>query len=214
MKQKTFPVGNKQLPLKFCPVIEHAKMQIMEKGIRNFTIEKLANELRISKKTIYKHFSSKEEFVESVLTYNYDDLFSKVGRVPKNLNDPLKYIYESTTTILNHTSFFNSNTVYEIKLYYPNIWRRIERFRNDLLADLISCFKEAQRIGLMRKDIQIDFLSEIIINVVQNVFQPEFFIKYPYTISEMIKPYIDLFMNGIMEPGKRFDVTALTDERT
>ena len=213
MTQKTFPVTDKDLPRSFRPVIEHARIQIMRNGIRSFTIEKLTAELRISKKTVYKYFASKEEFIEAVLMYNFDDLFLKVEKLTDEPDDPLEHIYHIIYVILNHLSVISSNSVYEIKLYYPRIWERIEQFRGSVLKDLASCFQTAQKLGLIRKDIKIDFLTGIIVNVVQNVFQPEFFIKYPYSIPEMMKSFVDVIMNGIMEDGQRFIVNSLDDEK-
>jgi len=78
---------------------------------------------------------------------------------------------------------------------------------------LAGCFEKAQALGLVRKDIKIDYFTGIIINAAQSVFQPEFFIKYPYSLSEMIKSYIDFILNGIMEQGHRFDVESLEYEK-
>lgn len=213
MKQKTFPMADKELPLSLRPVIEHARTLIMENGIRNFTIEKLAAEMRISKKTIYKHFASRGEFVEAVLLYNFTDLFRKIEELPATYTDPIKHVYEILCIIINHLSVINSNTVYELKLYYPNVWQRIEQFRYNILKELAGCFEKAQALGLVRKDIKIDYFTGIIINAAQSVFQPEFFIKYPYSLSEMIKSYIDFILNGIMEQGHRFDVESLEYEK-
>ena len=212
MIQKTFPVGEKELPLSFRPVIEHARTQIMKNGIRSFTIETLAAELRISKKTVYKYFASKEEFVESVLMYNFNDLFSKVEKLHKEPDDLLKHIYKIVQIILNHLSVMNSNSIYEIKIYYPHIWNRIEQFRSDVLKDLTHSFEMAKSQGIIRKEVKIDFLTGVIFNVIQSVFQPEFFIKYPYSIPEMMKSFIDLIMNGMMEEGQCFDVNSLDHE--
>ncbi|MBN2602062.1 MAG: TetR/AcrR family transcriptional regulator [Candidatus Marinimicrobia bacterium] len=209
MTQKTFPMADRDLPLSFRPVIEHARTQIMKNGIRNFTIENLVAELRISKKTVYKYFASKEEFVETILMYNFDDLFSKVEKLPRESDDPLKYISKIIYIIQSHLSVMNSNSIYEIKLYYPRIWNRIEQFRNTVLNDLVSLFARAQILGLIRKDIKIDLLTGIIVNVIQSVFQPEFFILYPYSIPEMMKSFIDTFMNGIMEEGQSFNINSM-----
>ncbi len=179
MTQKTFPVADKELPLSFRPVIEHARTQIMQNGIRSFTIEKLTAELRMSKKTIYKYFTSKEEFVEAVLRYNFDDLFSKVEKLLEESDDLLQHIYHSIYIISNHLSVMNSNSVYEIKLYYPNIWNRVEQFRNSFMNDLTSRIKKAQTLGLIRKDIKTDFLTGIIVGVVQNVFNRNFLSNIP-----------------------------------
>ncbi|MCK4640697.1 MAG: TetR/AcrR family transcriptional regulator [Candidatus Marinimicrobia bacterium] len=211
MKQKTFPLGDKEIPLKLQPVIEHARCQIMQNGVRNFTIEKLASDLKISKKTIYKYFSTKEEFVEKVLLYNFADLFTKVRNLPEHPEDPLKHILMVLNIILNHVSVISSSSVYEVKLYYPNVWKQVEEFRQDLMRNLNDAFMKAQRMGLIRKNLEMSFITEMIMNIVQTIFQPEFFINYSYSISEMIRMFIDFIMNGLMEKDKRFDI-AMIDE--
>jgi len=202
-------LGDKEIPLKLRPAIEHARYQIMQNGVRNFTIEKLASDLKISKKTIYKYFSTKEEFVEKVLLYNFDDLFTKVKNLPEHPEDPLKHILMVLNIILNHVSVISSSSVYEVKLYYPNVWKQVEEFRQDLMRNLNDAFIKAQRMGLIRKNLEMSFITEMIMNIVQTIFQPEFFINYSYSISEMIRMFIDLIMNGIMESDHRFDVKTL-----
>jgi AcrR family transcriptional regulator len=211
MKQETFPLGDKEIPLKLRPVIEHARCQIMQNGVRNFTIEKLASDLKISKKTIYKHFSTKEEFVEKVLLYNFDDLFTKVRNLPEYPEDPLKHVFMVLNIIMNHLSVISSTSVYEVKLYYPNVWQQVEEFRLDLMRNLKDAFIKAQHMGLIRNDLELGFITEMIMNIVQTIFQPEFFINYSYSISEMIRMFTDFIMNGLMEKDKRFDI-AMIDE--
>ncbi len=211
MKQETFPLGDKEIPLKLQPVIEHARCQIMQNGVRNFTIEKLASDLKISKKTIYKHFSTKEEFVEKVLLYNFADLFTKVKNLPEHPEDPLKHVFMVLNIIMNHLSVISSTSVYEVKLYYPNVWQQVEEFRLDLMRNLKDAFIKAQHMGLIRNDLELGFITEMIMNIVQTIFQPEFFINYSYSISEMIRMFTDFIMNGLMEKNKRFDI-AMIDE--
>ncbi len=209
MKQETFPLSNKELPLKFRPILEHARFRIMQSGIRTFTIEKLASDLKVSKKTIYKILPSKEEFVEAVLLYHFEELFSKVQQLPDHPEDPLRYISLTLNIILRQISLMTAATMYEIKLYYPQVWRQIEDFQAGVVKNLLNGFKQARQMGLIRKELKLDFVTGLIMRIVQSVFQPEFFINYSYTISEMVRMFIDLIMNGMMESGCHFDIRAI-----
>jgi len=209
MKQETFPLSNKELPLKFRPILEHARFRIMQSGIRTFTIEKLASDLKVSKKTIYKILPSKEEFVEAVLLYHFEELFSKVQQLPDHPEDPLRYISLTLNIILRQISLMTAATMYEIKLYYPQVWRQIEDFQAGVVKNLLNGFKQARQMGLIRKELKLDFVTGLIMRIVQSVFQPEFFINYSYTISEMVRMFIDLIMNGMMESGCPFDIRTI-----
>ena len=209
MKQETFPLSNKELPLKFRPILEHARFRIMQSGIRTFTIEKLASDLKVSKKTIYKILPSKEEFVEAVLLYHFEELFSKVQQLPDHPEDPLRYISLTLDIILRQISLMTAATMYEIKLYYPQVWRQLEDFQSAVVKNLLNGFKKARQMGLIRKELKLDFVTGLIMRIVQSVFQPEFFINYSYTISEMVRMFIDLIMNGMMESGCPFDIRTI-----
>jgi len=209
MKQETFPLSNKELPLKFRPILEHARFRIMQSGIRTFTIEKLASDLKVSKKTIYKILPSKEEFVEAVLLYHFEELFSKVQQLPDHPEDPLRYILLTLNIILRQISLMTAATMYEIKLYYPQVWRQLEDFQSAVVKNLLNGFKKARQMGLIRKELKLDFVTGLIMRIVQSVFQPEFFINYSYTISEMVRMFIDLIMNGMMESGCPFDIRTI-----
>jgi AcrR family transcriptional regulator len=209
MKQETFPLGKKELPLKFRPILEHARLQILQSGIRTFTIEKLAGDLRISKKTIYKIFSAKEKFVETVLLYHFEELFTKVRQLPDHPEEPLKQILLTLNIILRQISLMASSTMYEVKLYYPQVWQRTEDFQTEVMKNLFNGFKKARQMGLIRKSLKLDFIAGFIMQTVQMVFQPEFFINYSYTVPEMVRMFIDLFMNGMMENGQHFDISTI-----
>jgi AcrR family transcriptional regulator len=212
MKQETFPLGNKELPLKVRPILEHARFRIMQSGIRTFTIEKLASDLKISKKTIYKIFPSKEEFVEAVLLFHFEELFSKVRQLPDHPEDPLKYILLTLNIILQQISLVTASTMYEVKLYYQKVWQQIEDFQSGVVKNLLNGFKKARQMGLIRKELKLDFITGLIMQIVQSVFQPEFFINYSYTIPEMVRMFIDLIMNGMMESGYPFDIRNITGD--
>lgn len=212
MELKTFPVGNKELPEKFRPIIEYARQKIMAYGIRNFTVEKFVSDLHISKKTIYKYFSTKEEFIEAVLFYNYNELFSSVDAIQPDEEDPIRTVFMILQVIFNNISKMSSELVYDVKLFYPKVWNSIEKFREEVIDKIYNSFIIAQGMGLIRKDIDLKFNANLIMQIVQTVFQPEFLICSSYSLSDIIKMFIDLMMNGLMEKDKSFDFSIIEDK--
>ena len=209
MIQKTFPVGNIELPSKFRPLVEMARTDILEIGISNFTIENLAVKLHISKKTIYKYFPSKNDLIKAVLNLYYNQICAKVQAVEINLNDPLATISIILKTVYQQTSKMSSKTFYEVKLYYPDYWQKIEQFRENVIQQLSELFNIAQKQGLIRKDVNLYFIIQLIMKIVQDIFQPEFLVNSPYTFTNIIPSFIDLIMNGLLEKSHAIDFQQL-----
>jgi len=212
MELKTFPMGEKELPEKMRPVIEYATHQLMTKGIRNFTVEKLCADFKVSKKTIYKYFRSKEEFVKEVLYYNYLQLFDSVKKIKTDNHDPLKKVFLILSTIQNQISLNSKEFIYDVKLYYPKIWKEVEDFETSTMVILNDSLVKAQNMGLIRKDINLKFTITLIMKIVQTVFQPELLIQAPYSVSNLMKVFVDIVMNGIMEKGKSFDLSFIEEK--
>jgi len=70
-------------------------------------------------------------------------------------------------------------------------------------------FNIAQKQGLIRKDVNLDFIVLLIMKIVQDIFQPEFLIHSPYTLSNIIPSFIDLIMNGLLEKSQAIDFQQL-----
>lgn len=62
-------------------IIAGARRHFFANGFRRVTMDDLANELGMSKKTLYTHFSSKEELVKAVLMDKFDDAAADFARI-------------------------------------------------------------------------------------------------------------------------------------
>jgi len=144
-----------------------------------------------------------------VLDYYYDQIYTKVHAIEIKVNDPLTSISIILKTVFQQTSKMSSRTIYEVKLYYPEYWRKIEQLRENIVRQLSELFNIAQKQGLIRKDVNLDFIVLLIMKIVQDIFQPEFLIHSPYTLSNIIPSFIDLIMNGLLEKSQAIDFQQL-----
>lgn len=167
----------------------------------------------LAKKTIYKYFKTREEFVEAALFFSFDKLFSKVSEIKPNDEKPLEHIFKVMQAIFSHISQITPKSVYDVKLYYPGVWEKIEEFRMGILKTLKSSFMKAQERGLIRKNVDLPFIISLYMRIVQTVFQPEFLIHTHYSLTDIFKRFIDLLMNGLMAKDKTFDFSLIEDQK-
>jgi len=214
MKQNTFPMGEKDLPVSFKPVVMHASQHLMRNGIRNFNLEKICHDLHISKKTVYKFFSTKENLIEALLLHNFQSMFTEVKAITDDSAYPLRKIFVTIETIIRHVGVNAPDFIYDVKLFFPHIWDEIQQFREEVIVSLRESCIHAQQLGLIRSGVDIDFFLTMIMKIAQDVFQPEFLIHQPDNIGTILRKFIDLIMNGLMEKDKRLDPVTFNVNQT
>ena len=112
--------------------------------------------------------------------------------------------------MFKHISQINPQTILDVKLFYPKVWREVEEFEHEVINRILNSFQKADNLGLLRKKFDLKFTADLIVRIVQNTFKPEIFISAPYSITEMIKIFVDIIMNGLME--KQFTFNFSDDE--
>lgn len=208
-KQFKYPMDTKS-ESRLIPAIKYARQFTLANGTRGLNIDPMAADLHIAKKTIYKVFPTKEQFIEYVLLDIYHELFTETRAIQLNDNEPLKCFYGITKIMFKHISQINPQTILDVKLFYPKVWREVEEFEHEVINRILDSFQKADNLGLLRKKFDLKFTADLIVRIVQNTFQPEIFISAPYSITEMIKIFVDIIMNGLME--KQFTFNFSDDE--
>ncbi|WP_445736701.1 TetR/AcrR family transcriptional regulator [Mariniflexile sp.] len=132
-------------------------------GSKRFTLDELANELGISKKTIYKYFETKEDLVSESLSHLLNRYLSEINDIVKDAHeDPITkiiFIYQKGFGYLKH---FKPSFLYGIKKYYPKADRVFNDFSNKLVHGTISSLlKEAQAKAYIREDIELNLICEL-----------------------------------------------------
>lgn len=185
-------------------IINFAAQKFMEGGFFRTTMDEIASELRMSKKTIYKHFPSKEKLVIEVaknILQSNAALVEDVIALKCNPVEKLFRIFEAVARIITKV---NENNIKDIHYYSPETWKEIDEFRTKkMTAFLTGIIGQGQKEGYFVKK-----KPEIIINMflasVRAIANPAFVINNNFTLIEALQETTEILACGIMtEKGKR-----------
>jgi len=130
-----------------------------ENGVRNFSMSQLANDFNISKTTLYNHFESKEEMVEKALDYKLS-VIGEYESVLENITLSYKERYRKAMLFFCVQSYdVSSRLLNEIRFHYPELWKKVVVFQNNVLLNLQSYFKVGIDIGEFKKEVNPLLLS-------------------------------------------------------
>jgi len=185
-------------------ILMAARKQFFTFGYSRSTMEELAIELQMSKKTLYQFFKSKQFLLESTIYDFFQELDENIDEIIKakdknnNRIDTLKHFL---SLIQSQISQLNVNAFEDIRKNNPEAWQTIGNLREKMINNkLRELLKQGKKDGTVRKDIDLDIIVLIILNTVQYVATPEVISRFSYSTEEVIEMIAKLFMFGILTP--------------
>jgi AcrR family transcriptional regulator len=155
-------------------IIEAARVHFFNHGFRSVTMDDLAEELGISKKTLYAHFPGKFDLLEAVLADKFasvEAMFKEVTRAhPHDFPAALQALLAGTHHELDE---IKPPFVRDMRQKAPDFFKVIERRRAALIQRYFGkFFVEGQRAGMVRKDVPAKLIIEILLAMVQSIMNP------------------------------------------
>jgi len=155
-------------------IVEAARAHFFSHGFRSVTMDDLAEELGISKKTLYAHFPGKAELLEAVLVNKFAGVEAKLNEITRaHPNDFSTALHELLTNTQRELDEIKPPFVRDMRQKAPQVFKVIERRRAALIERFFGkLFIEGQRTGMVRKDVPARLIIEILLTIVQAIMNP------------------------------------------
>ena len=167
-------------------------------GFYKITMDELAKGMRISKKTIYKYFPSKNILLDSIVkSFMAKTRKSLLNNISEQKNSILKI--KALTEIFAELSLkMNEKMLYDLQTHRPELWDSVEKFRGKVIKDIWGdIINQGKKEGFI-----VDKPNEIIITViyssVRSVINPSFLINHEYSLHNAFNITFDLLINSIL----------------
>src|SRR5262249_52535032 len=153
---------------------EAARSHFFSHGFRSVTMDDLADELGISKKTLYAHFPGKIDLLEAVLADKFAGVEARLKEVthadPHDFSQALDGLLVGTQRELDE---IKPPFLRDIRQKAPHVFKIVERRRAGLIQRYFGkLFVEGQRAGMVRKDVPATLMIEILLAMVQSIMNP------------------------------------------
>lgn len=183
---------------KFERILSESLRLFMKNGIRSITMDDIAKELGISKKTIYQYVANKTELVEKVLAYmsEQERIVCIDGDTTKmNAIDILLTVSRNVSRQLKD---FNPINAFELQKYYPAIFREfVIRKRDHVFLQVKRNFEQGISEGLYRIDLNIDLVARLYVQKLEDVHNQEFLESVNFGFEKVFEVMFDNHIRGI-----------------
>jgi AcrR family transcriptional regulator len=174
-------------------------------GIRSVSMDDLAHQLGISKKTIYLHFSDKDDIITLATEQYLREGRDFVKGLNKESHDSIDALIKINTYMNRNNRETTASLLFDLQKYHPKAWHMMEAFKKNFLSEIVRVNLEKGIVaGLFREDIHPDISTRIRLEEASMVFNEELFPRSKFNLNEVSETLLAHFILGIStEKGRR-----------
>lgn len=179
-------------------IVEMTEEKFFRDGFYKTTMDEVASELKMSKKTIYKFFPSKDDLVMAIAKHFMEGMKSKILPALNSDKNAIEKLGELNKILAKTSEKISSKRMDEIKTYFPNLWNEIDNFRTKMMfANITKVIDQGKAEGLF-----LDYPTPIIMNTlvssIRSTVNPDFILNNNFSISEAALNVFKVVIGGIV----------------
>ena len=178
-------------------ILEGAIQVFNKKGMK-FTMDDIAEQLSMSKKTIYTVFSDKNSLIEEMVDYGFDSVKKGEAAI---LNDPNKSTLEKIRGILSVLPDgyrdVDYRKLYMLKDKHPEIYRKFEQRLETGWESTIALLEQGMKEGVIR-EISIPIVKTMFEATIEQFLQRDVLITNQIAYSQALDQLVDIIIDGVV----------------
>lgn len=183
-------------------VLSGARKLFFSFGYSKVTMDELASEISMSKRTLYQLYKSKNILLEAVIYDFFQEFQDNINKIINSKNiKGLASLEQMISLIQVQLTKFSIHAFEDIRKNNPEAWQKISNLRekmfNNQLRELLN---QAKKEDIIRDDIDVEIIILLIINTIQSVVNPEIISRLPCSTEEVIDMLSKFIISGIIKP--------------
>jgi AcrR family transcriptional regulator len=167
-------------------------------GFYKTTMDDLASELRVSKKTIYKYFPTKEYLINMVIHGLVFTVRSEFKKILSKDTTSVEKVVEISNVFISMASRVNVNKILEIKKLGPQFWSTIEKLRaKEITTNFGKLIVQGQKEGYIIP-VPAEVILAVFISSIQTIITPDFILKHEFTFKQVGQMLLEIMFNGVL----------------
>ena len=179
-------------------ILDISKDLFLNLGFKSVTMDEIASNLGVSKKTIYKYFKNKTDLVAGVTDYMFTAICCGIDDVCGQKLNPIEEIFSIKRMVMKHLKDEKSSPQYQLQKYYPKIYASLKQKQFHVMQKTIKeNLLRGIKLELFRESINVEFISRIYFYGMIAIKDQEIFPLTNFSMNELMNNYLEYHISGI-----------------
>ena len=173
-------------------------------GFKSVTMDDLANEMGISKKTIYTHFENKTKLVEETTMNLFWVISNGIDDIIALKKNPIEELYEIKKFVMSRLKDEKTSPQYQLQKYYPQIHSTLRDKHFEVMQEcVVENVERGIAAKIYRENLNVQFVSRIYFSGVYSLGDNDIFPNTMFNKPQLEDYFLEYHLRGIVTPEGR-----------
>lgn len=182
-------------------IVDKATEMFLNLGFKSVTMDDIATEMGISKKTIYKHFCNKNTLVKATVNNLLERVSSGIDEIRDLDKNSIEEIFMIRGFMMQQLKNESTSPTYQLQKFFPKIFsclreKQFEKMYNSMKDNL----KKGVENKIYRADIDIEFTARIYFTGITGIKDNDVFPAEMFTTASITKKFLEYHLRAITTP--------------
>lgn len=191
---------------------ESIKERIVDKGWEKFlsmgfskvTMDEIADELGVSKKTLYKYFPSKDALIEASIHRQILRIGGQVRQIVSADMDFVAKLHRLLSFMGNTITRLSKRFQDDLRRMKPELWQRIDQFRREqILANFSRLLEQGMQQGTLRGDLNKEIVVLTFLTALPGIINPDVLSRSSFSAEQAFENMMKVFFEGVLTDDAR-----------
>jgi AcrR family transcriptional regulator len=180
-------------------ILNKATEMFLTLGFKSVTMDDIASELAISKKTIYQHYANKNDLVEDSAMALFEKISNGIDRICERGLNSIEEVFTIRDFLMQHLKDENAAPFYQLQKFYPVTFANLRAKQFAVMHGCVMVnLEKGIKDGIFRADLNVDFVSRIYFTGLTGIKDRAIFPADIFNVHEATRQFLEYHMRAIV----------------
>lgn len=180
-------------------IIEQADLLICRLGVKALTMDELASQMGISKKTIYHFFKDKDEVVTEAVKYHCEKEYREFLRIQQESANSIEELYMISQFMRNNVETIHPSALHDLQKFHSGAWKVFVDYRDNVfMQNIVESLRRGKEEGYFRAEIDESIMAVMRMKQVEMAFDPYTYPRGKFQFADVCEQMFFHFIQGLL----------------
>lgn len=170
----------------------------MRYGIRSVSMDDIARELGVSKKTLYQQIENKSDLIKRIFNNKCEEEMYEISQMRETATDAIDEQVKVVRFMIGRLRIISPASRYDLQKYYKDIHRDVEDFHREFFRQFIQDnLERGKEEGLYRANVDAVVIAKLFVSMAINLGHNEYFSVHEFSLEELVRQLFHYHINGV-----------------